>query len=110
MIKHHRHLTLLAVCAIVGGLLIASFLSTSSRVDAQTATPTPSPTCTNPNPLGRSAAWQQNARISVNISGFPTHLRPCLERALSNWNAANAASGNGFRRVLPSTYLQPFAA
>lgn len=52
--------------------------------------------CTNPDPspAGRAAAWGQNARIHVNVSGLPQNLQSCLHNALYNWNVANTASGN----------------
>lgn len=91
MSKLLLRLLLLAFCAALSALIVTHSVRTND-VAAQTQQ------CTAPdeNPAGGLlTSWPRGAQVNVNISGFPEALRPCLERALSNWNAARGLNGNG---------------
>ena len=79
------HITLSFLLLMILAILTAPY----SFTQAQSGCTPP-----DPSPAGRAAAWDQNTRIQVNVSGLPQNLQSCLHNALYNWNVANGANGN----------------
>jgi len=65
--------------------------------------------CVNPDKASAGNAWPSGT-ISVNISGFPSALQPCVKSAFDNWNTSNQASsptGNGTGVKLQTVFDGP---